>query len=54
MGEIQLRRLPVVDCNKRLVGIVSLGDIAFESDGDGAGKALGRISQPGGSHSQSG
>src|SRR5256884_9714568 len=28
MGEIQVQRLPVLDRSKRLVGIVSLGDIA--------------------------
>jgi CBS domain-containing protein len=53
MGDIQVRRLPVVDRQKRLVGIVSLSDIA---NGDGAleeaGEALRDISQPGGEHSQ--
>jgi CBS domain-containing protein len=53
MGDIQLRRLPVLNRDKRLVGIVSLGDIACSS-GDGlAGQALSGISQPGGEHSQS-
>src|SRR5437763_16151268 len=28
MGDVQIRRLPVVNRDKRLVGIVSLGDIA--------------------------
>jgi CBS-domain-containing membrane protein len=28
MGEIQVRRLPVVNRDKRLVGIVSMGDLA--------------------------
>jgi CBS-domain-containing membrane protein len=54
MGDIQVRRLPVVDREKRLVGIISLCDIA---NGDGAveeaGEALRDISQPGGEHSQS-
>ncbi|HEY8540578.1 MAG TPA: CBS domain-containing protein [Steroidobacteraceae bacterium] len=53
MGDIQVRRLPVVDRQKRLVGIISLSDIA---NGDGAieeaGEALRDISQPGGEHSQ--
>jgi CBS domain-containing protein len=56
MGDIQLRRLPVLDRDKRLVGIVSLGDIATHP-GDGgdtlAGQALSGISQPGGEHTQS-
>ena len=28
MEERQIRRLPVIDQNKKLIGIVSLGDIA--------------------------
>jgi CBS domain-containing protein len=31
MSERQVRRLPVVDHNKRLVGIVALGDFAVDS-----------------------
>jgi CBS domain-containing protein len=54
MGDVQVRRLPVVDREKRLVGIISLSDIA-NGDGavDEAGEALRDISQPGGEHSQS-
>ena len=52
MAELQLRRLPVMDRNKRLVGIVSLADIATEDRPARAGKALGGIAQPGGQHSQ--
>lgn len=48
----QLRRLPVVDRDKNLVGIVSLSDFARKSDGDGVGEALEGITQPGGQHSQ--
>jgi len=45
MEELQLRRLPVVDDNGKLVGIVSLGDLA-QSEPDDAGDALQGISQP--------
>src|SRR5262249_9696431 len=54
MAEIQVRRLPVVDRNKRLVGIVSLGDMATTGGGIEAGEALSGISLPGGQHSQTG
>jgi CBS domain-containing protein len=53
MAEIKLRRLPVVDGRKRLVGIISLGDIALAQGPDTAGEALCGISEPGGEHSQS-
>ena len=48
----QVRRLPVVNRDKRLVGILSLGDIAISPDGKGAGDALRGISRPGGKHTQ--
>jgi CBS-domain-containing membrane protein len=35
MESKQVRRLPIVDRDKRLVGIVSLGDIAVRSEGAG-------------------
>jgi CBS domain-containing protein len=45
----QIRRLPVLDRNKELVGIVSLGDISVRTgDQDLAGEALQEISEPGG------
>lgn len=54
MGEIQVRRLPVLDRSKRLVGIVSLGDLACGGTAPKhLGKALGGISRQGGQHSQS-
>ncbi len=53
MGDIQVRRLPVVNRDKRLVGILSLGDIAFTADGK-ASEALSGISRPGGAHTQTG
>ena len=47
MSERQVRRLPVVDRDKRLVGIVSLGDFAVDStDIEPAAEALSGISQP--------
>jgi CBS domain-containing protein len=51
MRDIQVRRLPVLNRDKRLVGIVSLGDLALETD-EPAATALQGISRPGGQHSQ--
>jgi CBS domain-containing protein len=51
MADIQVRRLPVVDHDKRLVGILSLGDIAISHESIEAAEALSGISQPGGQHS---
>jgi len=52
MGQIQVRRLPVVNRDKRLVGIVSLGDVAAFEEPNKTGRALAGISTPGGAHSQ--
>src|SRR5262249_17407199 len=52
MGDIKVRRLPVVDRRKRLVGILSIGDIATTGGAAPAGRALGGISRPGGAHCQ--
>lgn len=52
MGEAQVRRLPVIDENERLCGIVSLGDLARETDDECAEEALEGVSQPGGEHRQ--
>ena len=52
MGDIQVRRLPVLNRQKRLVGIIALGDIARAQAGDGTAAALGQISRPGGQHAQ--
>ena len=47
MSEHQIRRLPIVNADKRLVGIVALGDFAVDStDITVAGEALAEISQP--------
>jgi CBS domain-containing protein len=52
MGEQQIRRLPVMSRDKRLVGIVSLSDISRGSLPHTA-RALHGISKPGGQHNQS-
>jgi CBS domain-containing protein len=55
MGNLQVRRLPVLNREKRLVGIISLGDISQADDDDGArccAAALSGISTPGGQHVQ--
>ena len=47
MSERQVRRLPVINRAKRLVGIVALGDFAVDSsDIEPAAEALSEISQP--------
>ena len=47
MSERQIRRLPVVNRDKRLVGIVALGDFAVDrSEIKPAAEALSAISQP--------
>lgn len=52
MRETKVRRLPVLNRKKRLVGIVSLGDIALQEGPATAGDAICGISEPGGQHSQ--
>jgi CBS domain-containing protein len=51
MQEIQVRRLPVMNRDKRLVGFVSLGDLARKEPE--TAKALHGIAQPSGRHNQS-
>lgn len=50
MAESQVRRLPVLSRDKRLIGIVSLGDMSRLSVE--AAQALAGISRPGGQHTQ--
>jgi CBS domain-containing protein len=52
MGQNQVRRLPVLDRNKRLVGIVSLSDLLDRVKKETAAETLADISKPGGRHSQ--
>ena len=53
MADEQIRRIPVVNRDKRLVGILSLGDLALKDDARTSHVALAGISRPGGEHSQS-
>ena len=48
MADAQIRRMPVVDGQDRLVGILSIGDIAAKSpaDEEDVGLSLGDISSP--------
>jgi len=46
MGEQQVRRMPVVDRDKRLVGVVSIGDLSAAAPPDRSGESLSQISQP--------
>jgi len=52
MSSSQVRRLPVIDQDEMLCGIVSLGDLSRETDRDCATEALEGVSQPGGEHRQ--
>ena len=52
MSEAQVRRLPVIDDQERLCGIVSLGDLSREGEDSAADEALEGVSKPGGQHQQ--
>jgi CBS domain-containing protein len=53
MAEMQVKRLPVMNREKRLVGILSVGDMARKANGTNpAAEALKGISEPGGERSQ--
>jgi CBS domain-containing protein len=52
MSEAQVRRLPIVDDEEKLCGIVSLGDLSREAGEQAASQALEGVSQPGGQHQQ--
>lgn len=45
MGDIQLHRLPVVNRDKRLVGIIALADVAVAANDQTAGRAVSGISR---------
>ena len=52
MADAQVRRLPVLDDSDRLVGMVSLGDLARETSGESAHHALEGVSAEGGDRQQ--
>ena len=53
ISDVKVRRLPVMNSDKRLVGILSLGDMSLKADDpDPAADALKAISEPGGEHNQ--
>jgi len=52
MGEQQIRRLPVVDRDKRLVGVISITDLAAGGEIARSGAALREITRSSGLHSQ--
>lgn len=53
MADVKVRRFPVVNRDKRVVGVISLGDIALSDDPNGAANtAPCGVSEPGGEHSQ--
>jgi len=52
MADLKLRRMPVLDQQEQLVGILSLSDIALADALDSASSALCSISEPGGDHCQ--
>jgi len=47
-----VRRLPVLSRDKRLVGIVAVGDLSQKQGARTIGKAVAEISSPAGAHSQ--
>ncbi|HUO97444.1 MAG TPA: CBS domain-containing protein [Rhizomicrobium sp.] len=50
MADIQVRRLPVLSSGKRLVGILSLADVARAYSPDAVGVAFSGVVSPGGMH----
>ena len=52
MGDQKLRRLPVLNRDKRLVGIIAISDLARREDAKELGQAVASISAAGGVHSQ--
>lgn len=52
MSQLKIRRLPVLNREKRMVGILSLGDVWSSEQGSLAASALHDVAQQGGPHLQ--
>lgn len=54
MSDLQVRRLPVLNRDKRLVGVISLGDISHVDDDGGlrTAAALSQVTEPSSRHNQ--
>ena len=52
MADRQVRRMPVVDADQNLVGMISLGDLSRHEKQQAAATALEGVSQEGGQHRQ--
>jgi CBS domain-containing protein len=52
MSDMKVRRLPVVNRDKRLVGVISAGDLARRGQPTTVGRMMAQVSEPGGRHSQ--
>ena len=52
LGDEQIRRMPVLNRDKRLVGIVSMADLTERAQPQQTGATLSAISRQGGQHSQ--
>lgn len=52
LGDEQIRRMPVLNRNKRLVGIVAMADLTASAEPQQTGATLSAISRHGGQHSQ--
>lgn len=52
LAEEQIRRMPVLSREKRLVGIISIGDLTDSAQPQQTGRTLSAISRHGGQHSQ--
>lgn len=52
MADRQVRRMPVIDENEKLVGMISLGDLSRGDKDSAASQALEGVSAKGGQHQQ--